>query len=397
MFAELTMAPADPILGLTEAYRQDPNPAKINLGVGIYVDDTGVSPLFAAVRKAEQKILAARKTKAYLPIPGSPEYGQAVQGLIFGAGNEIVTAKRARTALTPGGTGGLRVAGDFLHKHFPQAAIWFSEPTWSNHFNVFRAAGIEIKEYPYYDAQTYQIRMDALLEGIAAIPEGDVVLLHGCCHNPSGVDPSPEQWDRIARIVAERKLIALVDLAYQGFGQDLEQDAEGVRRLCRIVPEVLIASSYSKNIGLYNDRVGALTVVAPSAETADIAFSHVKAAIRANYSNPPAHGGAIVSTIMSDDALRAEWEEELAVVRGRIQEMRRLFAETMKRKGVDRDFSFLTRQHGMFALSGLNREQVDALKKNHSIYLVGSGRVNVAGMTSENMDRLCDAVAEVLA
>ncbi len=396
MFDSLTMASADPILGLTEAFRNDPNPNKINLGVGIYVDDTGISPIFSAVRKAEQRILAERKTKAYLPIAGPAEAGAAVQRLVFGADHSIVTEGRARTALTPGGTGGLRVAGDFLHKHAPGAAIWFSKPTWNNHFNVFQAAGLEIKEYPYYDEQSHEARIEAMIEAIGAIPAGDVILLHGCCHNPTGTDPSAQDWDRIGEAIAARGLLPLVDLAYQGFGEGLEEDVRGLHRLCERIPEILVATSYSKNFGLYNDRVGALTVIGQTSEAAEKALSHIKATARANYSNPPAQGGAIVATILGDGALCTEWEEELATVRGRIQQMRRLFVETLKAKGVERDFSFLTRQHGMFSLSGLSREQVTRLRDEKSIYLVGSGRINVAGMTSANMDRLCDAVAEVL-
>ncbi|OPZ07480.1 MAG: Aspartate aminotransferase [candidate division BRC1 bacterium ADurb.BinA292] len=397
MLETLPMAPADPILGLTEAFKKDPNPNKINLGVGIYVDDEGLSPLFRTVHKAEEKLWRGAQPKAYLPISGSVEYGRAVQKLIFSADSPLIADKRLRTAQTPGGTGALRVAGDFLHTRFPKARIWFSNPTWNNHFNVFEAAGLEILEYPYFDPATHTLDWDGLLAGLRAIPAGDVVLLHGCCHNPTGVDPSPAQWDEIGRVLAEHNLFPLVDLAYQGFGDGVDEDAEGIRILARHLPEMLICSSFSKNFGLYNERVGALTVVAESDDAAERAFSHVKAVIRANYSNPPAHGALIVKTILAEDDLRAEWEAELVVIRGRVQQMRELFAATMKQKGVEQDFSFMIDQKGMFSLSGLSREQVDWLKREKAVYMVGSGRVNVAGMTARNMNALCDAVAEVLA
>jgi len=393
MFEKLTMAPPDPILGLTEAFKKDPSPNKINLGVGVYKDESGSTPIFSSVKKAEEKILEQESSKSYLPMPGAPEYGAAVQQLLFGAGHEIITGKRAVTAHTPGGTGGLRVAGEFLKKVAGKSRIWVSEPTWANHKGIFTAAGLEISSYPYYDAENKCLDFEGMIEALGRIPEGDVVLLHACCHNPSGMDPDAGQWKKIAEVTGERKLIPLFDFAYQGLANGLDEDAAGLRCFCTPGREMLVASSFSKNFGLYNERVGALTLVAVSQEEAQTAFSHLKLTIRTNYSNPPSHGGAIVTTVLADPALRAEWEEEVKAIRDRIRKMRELFVETLKAKGVTRDFSFITRQNGMFSFSGLTKEQVETLKSKNSIYIVGSGRINVAGMTTANMDGLCQAIA----
>lgn len=396
MFGQLEMAPPDPILGLTEAFKNDPRPEKINLGVGVYKDAAGRTPVLKSVKAAEKRLLQEESTKSYLPISGAPEFGAKVRELLFGADHEIVQNKRAATAHTPGGTGALRVAGDFLKRMFPGKALWMSTPTWENHANVFRAAGVETKAYPYYDADRKCLDFDAMLAGLESAPEGDAVLLHACCHNPSGVDPAPAQWETIAALVRRRGLLPVVDFAYQGFGDGLEEDAKGLRALCAAAEELLICSSFSKNFGLYNERCGALTVVGATRDAADRAFSHIKACIRANYSNPPSHGGAIVTTVLNDPALRMQWESEVAAMRDRINGMRRFFVATLQAKGVKTDFSFIAQQKGMFSFSGLNREQVAALRDQYAIYIVGSGRINVAGMTEENMDTLCAAIAAVL-
>jgi aspartate/tyrosine/aromatic aminotransferase len=392
MFDKLDMAPADPILGLTDAYNNDPNPAKINLGVGVYKDETGVTPIMTAVRKAEKIMLEAEKTKSYLPIPGSPAYGKVVRGFLFGADDAYPTA----TAHTPGGTGALSVAGKFLKLVSPNATVWVSDPTWPNHNGIFEDAGFGVKKYTYYTAAEKALNFDGMLAAMKNMAAGDIVVLHACCHNPSGIDPTAEQWKQIAGVINDKKLLPLVDFAYQGLGRGLDEDAEGVRILAAAVDEMVVCSSFSKNFGLYKERVGAVTLKAAGKETIDKAFSNMKTVIRRIYSNPPSHGGAIVTTIMADAALRAEWEAEVAQVRDRIAEMRALFVETLKAKGVTQDFSFLTGQYGMFSFSGLNPEQVKTLKEKHSIYIVGSGRINVAGMTKANMDTLCTAVAEVL-
>ncbi len=396
MFETLEMAPADPILGLTAAYNEDTDPNRINLGVGEYKDGDGNTPVFKSVQNAETRILTRQTTKNYLPISGGPEYAAAVQALLFGPNHEIVTGKRAATVHAPGGTGGLRVAGDFVHKLFPNARIWLSDPTWANHPNVYRHAGVALETYPYLDKDTNGLDFPAMLDALRAVPEGDIVLLHGCCHNPTGIDPTPEQWAQIAAAAGASGWIPLVDLAYQGLGEGLEPDRQGLTALCRSGAELMVSSSYSKNFGLYNERVGALTLVASSPEAARALMSQVMICIRANYSNPPAHGAAIVTEVLNDSRLRRQWEGEVKEMRNRINRMRSLFVDTLERKGVRRDFSFIARQRGMFSFSGLNKEQVDALRERYSIYMVGSGRINVAGITEVNVDYLCDSIAAVL-
>lgn len=396
MFEELQMAPPDPILGLTEAFKKDPNPDKINLGVGVYKDESGKTPIFSAVKKAQEEILKTQTSKTYLPIPGSAEYATAVQQLLFGPGSDIVSSGKVVTAQTPGGTGALRIVGDFLKKVRPQAKVWLSDPSWANHFGVFTAAGFEIAKYPYYDARNKCLDLEAMLATLKTIPEGDIVVLHACCHNPTGTDPAKQQWLKIRDIVAERKLLPLFDLAYQGFADGIDEDAAAPRLFCESCSEIIIASSFSKNAGLYRERVGALSVVCGLAETAAKAFSHIKIAIRRCYSNPPSYGAAIISAIMHSPELRAEWESEVKMIRERIHQMRQLFVKTLKEKGVQLDFSFIVRQNGMFSLSGLAKEQVNKLREKYSIYVVNSGRINVAGTTTDNMDRLCQAIADVL-
>lgn len=397
MFELLPLAPPDSILGLTEAFRADPNPNKINLSVGVYKDEQGNTPILDCVKLAERRLLESEKSKGYLSIEGHAEYAARVQELLFGAGSEILASKRAVTAQTPGGTGSLRVAADFLKKHFPLARVWTSAPTWANHPAIFKAAGQETEFYPYIDPAGRGLDFGKMLYALKQVPEGDIVLLHACCHNPSGIDPSPEQWREIAHVVHERGLLPLVDFAYQGFGDGLDQDAFGLRALAQPGRELLVCSSFSKNFGLYGERVGALTVVAADADAAQRALSQVRISIRTNYSNPPTHGAAIVAAVLSDPALRQQWEQELAAMRDRIHKMRRLFGSTMKQKAPQHDFSFLIDQKGMFSFSGLTNLQVDELRSKHSVYVVGNGgRINVAGMTEGNMDALCSAIAAVL-
>lgn len=393
MFENLTMAPPDAILGLTDAFKKDPNPNKINLSVGVYQDSTGKTPILESVKKAEEKLLATESNKSYLGIDGLPEYGQAVQRLLFG---DALEAGRAVTAQTPGGTGALRVAAEFIKQAQPNATVWCSKPTWANHPSVFEAAGLRVNSYPYIDAEGKGLDFDAMIAALRQVPAGDVVLLHACCHNPTGIDPTPEQWDEIGRVLAERRALPLVDFAYQGFGDGLRDDATGLLRLLQSNAELLVCSSFSKNFGLYSERTGALTLVAADPQAAQIALSNVKRCIRANYSNPPKHGAAIVATVLSDEGLTKLWESEVTAMRDRINGMRRLFVDTLKARGVDRDFSFLLPQRGMFSFSGLSPVQVDELRSKHAVYIVGSGRINVAGMTEANMNPLCDAIADVL-
>ncbi len=396
MFENIQAAPADPILGLTAAFKEDSNPEKINLGVGVYKDNTGITPIFPTVKEAEKKLLESENSKSYLPIDGDPDYGKCVRKLLFGDGSDLIDAGRAVTLQTPGGTGALRLAADFLAKNAADTKIWLSDPTWANHNKVFTAAGVELASYPYYNAEAKSLDFDKMCEALKTVPEGDVVLLHGCCHNPTGQDPTIEQWNTIAAILSERKAVPFVDFAYQGLGAGIEEDAAGLRALAKVCPEILVASSFSKNFGLYCERVGALTFVGASAESTKAALSQLKVCARTNYSNPPAHGGMIVKTVLTDQTLRSQWEEEVKGVRERINKMRDLFVETLKQKGVNQDFSFIKRQNGMFSFSGLKKDQVATLREKHSIYIVGSGRINVAGMTADNMDGLCEAIAGVL-
>ena len=397
MFEQFTPAPPDAILGLTEAFRKDTNPKKINLGVGVYKDESGNTPILASVKQAEIRVLNAEKTKTYLPIEGSPAYNSATQTLLFGADHEIIRSKRAATAQAPGGTGALRIAADTLAKLTKGVTVWISNPTWPNHPSVFQAAGLGVKSYPYFDPKTNDVDFEGMMATLREIPSGDVLLLHGACHNPTGVDLTPEQWKAVAQVVVERKLLPLVDFAYQGFASGLMEDAIGLHTIADTGVELLVANSYSKNFGLYNERAGALTVIAKNEEDAQTILSHVKQAIRANFSNPPAHGSAIVETILNDPQLRAQWEGEVGEMRDRINSMRHLFVETLNEKGVKRDFSFIARQRGMFSFSGLTPEQVKALRDDYAIYIVGSGRISVAGMAESTMDYLCTAIAEVLA
>ncbi|MEE9211858.1 MAG: amino acid aminotransferase [Phycisphaeraceae bacterium] len=396
MFESIDMAPPDAILGLTEAFCNDLNPDKINLSVGVYQDAHGRTPILACVKEAEKRILHQEQTKAYKPIQGSADYAVVVQALLLGPDHEIIANRRAVTAHTPGGTGALRVAADYLKKMHSKVTVWLSEPTWPNHPGIFQATGLPIKTYPYFDGATNGLAFDAMLAALRRVRAGDVVVLHGGCHNPTGIDPSPDQWERIAEVLAERKAVPLVDFAYQGFATGFRDDAAGLLRLCRPGCELFVCSSFSKNFGLYNERVGALTVIAGSTESAQKVLSQVKACIRANYSNPPAHGAAIVTTVLNDPGLRRQWEDEVKQMRDRINRMRKLFVETLTRKGVKADMSFITRQHGMFSFSGLTQSQVQTLRDEHSIYIVGTGRINVAGMTEANMDRLCQAIAAVV-
>lgn len=396
MFETLNMAPPDPILGLSEAFRNDPNPQKINLSVGVYKDGQGRTPTLQCVRRAEQRLVDSEANKSYLDIEGLPEYGSAVRELLFGASHEILHNGRAATVQTPGGTGALRVAADLLMKVPLSERIWCSQPTWANHANIFSAAGLRVEYYPYFHAPSNSLAIDDMLAALRKIPPGETVLLHACCHNPTGIDPTPSQWQQIGDVLYEQKLLPLVDFAYQGFGDGLEEDGAGLRELCRPGRDLLICSSFSKNFGLYSERVGALTIVAGTAEAAQAALSHAKVCVRANYSNPPKHGALVVSTILADDELRSQWHGELAEMRSRINGMRQVFAATMKEKVSDRDFSFVTQQRGMFSYSGLTPVQVDQLRREYAIYIVGSGRINVAGITEGNLDRLCDAVKAVL-
>ena len=398
MFDQLEQAPPDPILGLTAAFNDDPNPNKINLTVGVYKDSDGKTPILQSVKKSESAVLVAEETKSYLPISGDPVFGSAVQTLLFGEGHPIISESRACTVQTPGGTGALRVAGDFIKKVHPNATLWLSDPTWANHPKVFEAAHLATQTYPYYDAEANALDFDAFTGALSEIPEGDVVLFHGCCHNPTGMDPTPGQWETVADIVRSRSLIPLLDFAYQGLGDGFREDGRGLQALASTVDEMFVASSFSKNFGLYCERIGALTLVTRSKEDAGHALSHLLITVRTNYSNPPAHGSSIVATVLNDPALRDEWEGEVRAMRDRINGVRKMLVDTLEKKGAKRDFSYIARQKGMFSYSGLTPDQVDVLREKHSIYVVKTGgRINVAGVTENNVDYLCESVADVIA
>ncbi|MDT3280444.1 amino acid aminotransferase [Shewanella scandinavica] len=396
IFSQVLLAPADPILGLTDTFKADPRQDKVNLGVGIYKDEAGQTPVLTSVKKAEAILLEQEKTKNYLGIEGVQAYNHVVQTLLFGEGSALITSGRAATAQAPGGTGALRIAAEFLLRNTDSHTIWVSNPTWANHQNIFETAGLAVKEYGYYKAEAHDIDFDTMMTDLSHANAGDVVLLHGCCHNPTGIDLTLAQWERVAQLCADKKLVPLFDFAYQGFGAGIEEDAAGLRLVASKVPELLVANSFSKNFGLYNERIGAVTVVAEDADAAVRAFSQVKRTIRANYSNPPAHGALIVSTILNDAGLKAMWVQEVKEMRERIAEMRTLFVDSLKAEGVTQDFSFISRQNGMFSFSGLNKAQVARLKDEFGVYIVGSGRISVAGMTKTNMPVICKAIAQVL-
>jgi len=392
----LTPAAPDPILGLTEAYKADPRPTKVNLAVGVYVDDSGITPVIPSVLEAERRLLAKAGPKGYLPIDGRPGFKAVVRDLVFGPDHEIVTSGRSATAQTPGGTGALRVAADFLLQSGSSKTIWLSEPTWPNHPQLFSLAGFALRTYPYLDDSGRAIEVGKMLGALRGAVPGDVVLLHGSCHNPSGVDPDPETWAAIGEIAAERELVPVVDFAYQGFGFGLREDADWLTGLARPGLEFLVCTSYSKNFALYNERVGALTVVAADAGRAASALSHLKVAIRANYSNPPAHGADVVETILTDAALRSQWEEDLAVMRNRILGNRTSLVEALVAAGVPGKWEPIRHQRGMFALIGLSAGQVARLRDEFGVYVVGRGRINVAGLTPANLPHVVEAFDAVI-
>ncbi|MCG8651687.1 MAG: aspartate/tyrosine/aromatic aminotransferase [Pirellulales bacterium] len=393
-FGNLTTAPPDAILGLTEAFVADPHPNKMNLSVGVYKDATGQTPILKCVKEAEKRLVESEATKGYLPIDGHGHYREHVRKLIFG---DTIDADRVVVLQTPGGTGALRVAADFLATQLAPARLWTPSPTWANHPAVLAASGLATQSYRYLAADRTSLDFDGMMEDLRQqASAGDVVLLHACCHNPTGVDPTLEQWRQLAALISDQGLLPLIDFAYQGFGSGLEEDAAGLRMVLEATGEAIVCSSFSKNFGLYSERVGAISLLASGQSQAKAVQSQLKKVVRCNYSSPPRHGGAIVATVLEDEDLTRIWHQELDQMRQRITNLRTQFVETMKATGAGHDFSFLLSQRGMFSFSGLNQMQVDQLKSKHSIYVVGSGRINVAGMSEERMDWFCQAVAEVL-
>jgi aromatic-amino-acid transaminase len=395
-FAHIQQAPPDPIIGLTEAFNNDTNPAKVNLGVGVYQDANGKVPVLDVVREAERRWYEQEPTKSYLGIDGLPAYVKEVQKLLFGADSQVLAEGRAVTVQGLGGTGSLKVGADFLRRFLPDAEIWISNPSWENHQMLFEAAGFKVNSYPYYDAETHGLNFNSMLETLKRLPAGSIVVLHACCHNPTGVDLSEDQWRLVVDVVKQAGLVPFLDFAYQGFGESLEADAFAVRTFAEAGIQCLIASSFSKSFGLYRERVGALTILTESAEESKRVLSQTKRIIRTNYSSPPSHGAQIVAMVLADAELRQQWEAELTGMRERIQQMRGKFVEMLREKGVEQDFSFIQNQRGMFSYSGLSPEAVKTLREKNSLYIVGSGRICLAAMNDKNIGKICEAIADVL-
>ncbi len=393
MFESLQAMPADAILGLIAEHRDDPRPNKIDLGVGVYRNAAGETPVLASVKKAEQRILETQLSKAYLGTAGSPEFNSAMQEMAFAG---AAPDERLVTIQTPGGSGSLRVGAGILLRARQDTTIWVSEPTWSNHVPLLGDAGLKLKPYPYYETKRHVIQTDAMMETLRTVPKGDVVLFHACCHNPSGLDPLVDDWRGIADILVERELIPFIDMAYQGFAKSLDDDAFAIRHMASRVPEMIVSSSCSKNFGLYRDRVGTVSFLSADAETARTVASQANNYVRTIYSMPPDHGAAVVSTILHDESLRAQWCAELDDMRDRLNSMRVLLNDALIEKAPGRDFSHLVRANGMFCFLGITADQVERLKKDFGVYMVNSSRINVAGITPDNVEYLADSIAAVL-
>jgi aromatic-amino-acid transaminase len=396
LFTNVEMAPRDPILGLNEQFGSDPNPNKVNLGVGVYYDEHGKLPLLKCVMAAEQAMAEAAKPRGYLPIDGIAAYDTAVQGLVFGAESAEVKARRVATVQALGGTGGLKVGADFLKQVNGKAPVLISAPSWENHRALFTRAGFDVAEYPYYDAKTRGIDFAAMRSALQAAPAGTIVVLHACCHNPTGVDLTPAQWDEVVAIVKARHLVPFLDMAYQGFGQGIVEDGAAVGKFVASGVDLFVATSFSKSFSLYGERVGALSVVCKNAEEASRVLSQLKIVIRTNYSNPPTHGAQIVATVLATPALRAQWEEELAGMRVRIKAMRTALVDKLAAAGVKQDMRFIAQQQGMFSYSGLNAAQMQRLRSEFGIYGVDSGRICVAALNAKNIDAVVAAIAKVM-
>ncbi|PIM54931.1 aromatic amino acid aminotransferase [Roseateles chitinivorans] len=395
LFAAVAMAPRDPILGLNEQFNADPNPSKVNLGVGVYYDDNGKLPLLACVAAAEAQMQAAPKPRGYLPIDGIAAYDSAVQGLVFGADSEVLKAKRVATVQALGGTGGLKIGADFLKRLNPGATVLISDPSWENHRALFTNAGFPVETYPYYDAANRGIHFDGMLGALNAAAAGTVVVLHACCHNPTGYDLTPAQWAQVVEVVKAKGLVAFLDMAYQGFGEGIAEDGAVIQQFLAAGLDFFVSTSFSKSFSLYGERVGALSVVCASAEEATKVLSQLKIVIRTNYSNPPTHGAQVVATVLSTPALRAQWEEELAGMRVRIKQMREALVAELKAAGITDDLSYVIRQKGMFSYSGLSAEQMQRLRTEFGVYGVDSGRICVAALNSKNLKPVAAAIAAV--
>ncbi len=395
MFSHLQPVATDPILGLMAAYKEDPNPLKVDLGVGVYKDEQGHTAVLECVKKAEKLRLDHEDSKTYIGMAGDLSFNAHIEKLAFGP-HKVLLEGRTTTAHTPGGTGALRVAAEFIKRANPDATIWVTNPTWANHISMFQAAGLKVKEYAYYDYSTKGLQEEQMFAELAQVPAGDVVLVHACCHNPSGMDLNFAQWQRFAALAKEKGFTPLVDMAYQGFGLGLDEDTAGLRHLANEVAELILCTSCSKNFGLYRERIGAVSVVAADKKTVEIARSVLLSVVRSIYSMPPAHGAIIVSHILDSAELTALWHQELATMRNRINDYRQLIIDKLAAEGVQQDFSFITKQHGMFSFLGINKAQIERLRSEFSIYMVGSSRVSIAGLNHSNIDYFAKSVAAVL-
>ena len=396
MFESLQPLPPDPILGLNAAFKADDNPNKVDLGIGVYKDEKGNTPVMRAVKEAEKLILNSQLTKAYVGPKGALAYNEAVAELILGATLKAGLGGRRITMQTPGGCGGLRIAAEFIARASSGSTIWVSDPTWANHKPLIGSSGLKFKSYPYYNYETHSVDFDNMIAALANVPKGDVVLLHGCCHNPSGADLAPNQWRAIRDLAQEQNFTIFIDLAYQGMGDGLEEDVIGVRLLAESLPELIIVSSCSKNFGLYRERTGAITLICQNEGAASAASTLIAAAARSNYSMPPDHGAAVVQLIREDSSLNSMWEEELKEIRNRINGLRITFANRLTESGAQRDFSFIQKEKGMFSFLGITKSQIDKLISEYAIYLVDSSRINVASINDDNIDYVTKSIIEVL-
>jgi aromatic-amino-acid transaminase len=396
ILARVELAPGDPILGVTETYNADQNPKKVNLGVGVYYDDRGKVPVLECVRRVERDMLEAVTPKGYLPIDGIPAYDRAVQTLAFGADSPVIKEGRAVTVQGLGGTGALKVAADFLRRVNPTAQVWISDPSWENHRALFEGAGFTVNVYPYYDPRTHGLDFAGMTGALEKLPSGAIVVLHACCHNPTGVDLTRDQWTRVLEIVKSRDLVPILDIAYQGFADSVDTDGEVLRRFADAMSPVFVANSFSKSFSLYGERVGALSVATASADEAKRTLSQLKRVVRANYSNPPTFGAKVVATVLTTPELRELWDRELGQMRDRIKAMRRALVEKVKERAPGFEFGFVMQQRGMFSYSGLSKEQVHRLRKEFSVYAIDSGRICVAALNSGNVDYVADAIAQVV-
>lgn len=396
LFSAVELAPRDPILGLNEAFNADTRTTKVNLGVGVYTNEEGRIPLLRAVREAEKARVDAALPRGYLPIDGIAAYDAAVQKLLLGNDSPLIAAGQVVTAQALGGTGALKIGADFLKRVNPGAMVAISDPSWENHRALFEGAGFEVVNYPYYDAASHGVNFEGMLSALNSYPAGTIVVLHACCHNPTGVDLTAGQWAQVVNVVKARNLVPFLDIAYQGFGDSIEADADAVRLFAKADLNVFVSSSFSKSFSLYGERVGALSVITTAKEESSRVLSQLKRVIRTNYSNPPTHGGAVVAAVLGAPELRATWEQELGEMRDRIRAMRNGLVERLAASGVDRDFSFVSRQRGMFSYSGLTAPQVDRLREEFGIYAVSTGRICVAALNARNLDVVANAVAHVL-